>query len=599
MASARAELKTVISADSSQFSSAMRRAGSVANDTGSRIRKAFSGKVAGAITAAGAAVAASFTVSTFAAGIKGAADLGGKLSDLSARTGIAAGDLARLSRAFEDNGVSADKIGSVINKLQKTIFEFGEGAKGPTEAFSALGISFDEISRLSPEQQFAMVQRAIAGIEDPAMRAAMAMKLFGKSGGELLTLFSDEGALEKAGTFLGTAAEILNRRAGTFDEISDILGRAGAKLQSFFIGVLDVVADDLLKILQDFDQLDLAKMGQEFAAIFEGINFDEIDIGGTIYQALESIKQVADWTYKLFQLFDKIGTLIGVMFASAFSPEVWAARFDFLKTGFRVVIEVLAQALGNLFSGETFKKLIMGGLSGKSPFELLGDAVGDAFNNVNLDDSLKTAYATAVDANKAIGQDMKDKLADVFSPLKDIGDIVPKKDPTAKPAEVEIAGPPKPAATSTTSEPSPETAGGLTFGNKVVSGKKEGGSWKDRLRKAVDKVNAENAKIAEKENKKTAPKGFEPIAIPKPNAELPMANAANEPQSMFGSGGLSVDFAKRGVATGLTTGGLGEKRRLATSKDQREAKKALSAQEAQLDKLSSIDTNIKQALTVS
>ena len=243
MASARAELKTVISADSSQFSTAMRRAGMVASETGSKIRKSFSGKIAGAFTAAGSAIAGAFAVSTFASGIKGAADLGGALSDLSARTGIAAGRLALLSRAFEDNGVSADKIGGVINKLQKTIFEFGTGAEKPAKVFAELGITFEEISRLSPDQQFAMVQKAIAGIEDPAKRAALAMQLFGKAGGELLTLFGDAGALNAAGTTLGTAAEILDRRAATFDSISDILARSGAKLQSFFVGVLDVVAD--------------------------------------------------------------------------------------------------------------------------------------------------------------------------------------------------------------------------------------------------------------------------------------------------------------------------------------------------------------------
>ena len=119
MASARAELKTVISADSSQFSTAMRRAGMVASETGSKIKKAFTGKVGAAIAGAGTAIAGAFAAQKFAQGIKGAADMGGQLSDLSARTGIAAGKLAILQRAFEDNGVSGDQVGTVINKLQK------------------------------------------------------------------------------------------------------------------------------------------------------------------------------------------------------------------------------------------------------------------------------------------------------------------------------------------------------------------------------------------------------------------------------------------------------------------------------------------------
>lgn len=627
MASARAELKTVISADSSQFSTAMRRAGMVASETGSKIRKSFSGKIAGAFTAAGSAIAGAFAVSTFASGIKGAADLGGALSDLSARTGIAAGRLALLGRAFEDNGVSADKIGGVINKLQKTIFEFGTGTEKTAKVFAELGITFEEISRLSPDQQFAMVQKAIAGIEDPAKRAALAMQLFGKAGGELLTLFGDAGALNAAGTTLGTAAEILDRRAATFDSISDILARAGAKLQSFFIGVLDVVADDLLKILEDFDKLDLAKMGQEFGQIMGAIDWEKADVGGTIYQSLEGIKQLVDWTYKLFQLFDKVTTLIGVNFANLFSPEVWQARFDLLTTGFKIIIETLAQALGNLFSGDTFKKLITSGLSGESAFEMLGQVVGDAFNKVDLGDKLKQQAKDVTAVNAAIGQEMLDKLTYVFSPLKGVEDIIPKtdKEPT-KPPKVEIQGPPKPTEPES-KEPSPETAGGLVFGNKVESGKAGGGTWKDRMKKAVAKVldakdkkektneeeggvalkeSAEKIKAKEKEdaNLQAALQKMEEKQLAKRQASAARAAMfANGGLAMSNSrligGGLSVDYASRGVASGLTTGGLGEKRRLATSKDQREAKKALTAQEQQLDKLSSIDSNIKQALTVA
>ena len=245
---AKADLKTTISADMTGFSATMRRAGGLAATTGAKIGKSLggAGKALGgiaktsAIAGAGlAAVGAAAAGVGFTLGIKNAADLGGKLADLSARTGIAAGDLAVMGRAFEDNGVSADKIGGVINKLQKTITDFGTGSKTAAKPFEKLGISFDQISKLNPSDQFQLIQSKIAAIQSPTERAAVAMQLFGKSGGELLTLFSDGKAFANAGTFLGSQAEILNRNAALFDSISDILARAGEKFQGFFVGILD------------------------------------------------------------------------------------------------------------------------------------------------------------------------------------------------------------------------------------------------------------------------------------------------------------------------------------------------------------------------
>ena len=54
-----------------------------------------------------------------------------------------------------------------------------------------------------------------------------------------------------------------------------------------------------------------------------------------------------------------------------------------------------------------------------------------------------------------------------------------------------------------------------------------------------------------------------------------------------------------GLANESATGGLGEKRRLRTSSNDKEAKKNLSLQEQQAASLQSIESNIKSAVTVN
>jgi hypothetical protein len=62
---------------------------------------------------------------------------------------------------------------------------------------------------------------------------------------------------------------------------------------------------------------------------------------------------------------------------------------------------------------------------------------------------------------------------------------------------------------------------------------------------------------------------------------------------------FAKDRARLGIASGMTTGGLGEKRRLNTSANDKEAKKNLSLQEQQVTSLQSIETKIGQAITVN
>ena len=77
----------------------MRRVGAAMAVMGAKLKRI--GMIAGTITFAAAIAGAA----AFAKGLKGAIDVGGKLSDLSSRTGIAVKHLVVLEQAFKDNGL--------------------------------------------------------------------------------------------------------------------------------------------------------------------------------------------------------------------------------------------------------------------------------------------------------------------------------------------------------------------------------------------------------------------------------------------------------------------------------------------------------------
>jgi len=224
-----------------------------------------------AAVAAGAAIAGALAGT--AMGLKNAFDLGGSLTDAAARIGTTAGRAQVLGQAFENAGMAADDVSQTINKMQKGIAEAAAGGQS-AGIFKSLKLDIQELLAMDPADAFTVVGDAIAKIDDPTKRAAASMEIFGKSGGKLLSLFTDSGGIAFAQEQLGKQSEILDKSAGDFDRASDILGGAVRKIQGFFVGMGSQLVGALMPLLDEFNKLDLAGMGERFgAAIKDAMNF--------------------------------------------------------------------------------------------------------------------------------------------------------------------------------------------------------------------------------------------------------------------------------------------------------------------------------------
>jgi len=235
----------------------LRTAANKAAAIGRNIGQTFA-KLRGPLAGLAVALGAAFSARAFADGLKGAFDLGGAMQDLTDQTGVAVREAFILRSQLADSGLAAEDFGGVINKMQKAL-----GSDEGRKAIAALGLSFQDLKNETPDVQFVSIGKAIAKISDPAGRAQAAMELFGKSGGKLLALFADPD-FGKGSEALQKQATILAKNAGTFDQISDRLGRAGNILRGFFLGVADRVSATLLPLLDRLEQIDLTGIGQRF-----------------------------------------------------------------------------------------------------------------------------------------------------------------------------------------------------------------------------------------------------------------------------------------------------------------------------------------------
>jgi hypothetical protein len=151
--------------------------------------------------------------------------------------------------------------------MQRAIAEATTGSGPAAEALQKLGLSASELSAQSPDQAFNAIGAALSGITNPTERAATAMDIFGKSGGKLLTLFGDSGALATAGDTIGGQAAIMDRNAAVFDRVSDLMNASSTKLQGVFVGLAEPLAAIVLPLFERLNQLDFTELGQRLGNV--------------------------------------------------------------------------------------------------------------------------------------------------------------------------------------------------------------------------------------------------------------------------------------------------------------------------------------------
>lgn len=335
---AKAELRAFLGINSKQFEQGLARARAKAND--------FAKK---GMMAAGAAVVT--FGAALAAGSRKTLTLGADLDHLRAQTGVAIKDLMVFQRALKDNGVSADSARKALNKMQKSIVEAGEGLSTPLRALDRIGLSVEQLENLSPSEQFNMIAAAISRVEDPAVRAATAMDIFGRSGAEMAGVFK-EGALEDAAASLGKMPELMDQFGAAMERADTIISGLGDKTNQFMTGFTAEVVGSILGPLEEANKMDFTTLGQRLgAAIAPWI---EAIKGGEAWElfSLHATKAVMKFGAMIIDGFGNAAITIGALLWGTFK-----AAGQILKNVFLESAASLAEALAKIEPPEWVKEI--------------------------------------------------------------------------------------------------------------------------------------------------------------------------------------------------------------------------------------------------
>lgn len=221
--------------------------------------------VAGAVTGVGAALVG--TASKTAA-------YGDQIDKASQKLGVSSTFYQEWEAVLQHSGTSMDKMGASFKKLATAS---QDASADQQAAFAKLGMSMDDVAKMSPEELFTNVISGLQGMENGTERTAVATQLLGK------------GAMEM-GALLNTSAEDTQAMIDTVHNLGGVMSEDAVKasaryqdslqdMQTAFSGVKNTIGAQLLPVLSDLmdktaefvSGTDISAAGDMFMTVFAGI----------------------------------------------------------------------------------------------------------------------------------------------------------------------------------------------------------------------------------------------------------------------------------------------------------------------------------------
>ncbi len=293
------ETKIIISADAGQAQQSFKSlSGSMDGVSGKLMElSSLAGTLAGALS-----------LTAFATAIKGSIDLADNLNDLAKKTGASVETLAGLQLAAAQSGTSLEAIANGSKRLATTMVE-------NRAVFEQMGISTND-------QTEALIQLGdvFAGMQDPVERSALAVKVFGKAGVDMLPMLMEGSdairAMIERGQELSPVTTEMARQADIFN---DSLAEFELQMRGVTVSMAAGLLPKLNETIAAFNDLNKSgastlDMGKGISTVFETIVVLGANVGYVFKQTGNEIGGMVAQLQALatgdFEGFKRIGAMM-------------------------------------------------------------------------------------------------------------------------------------------------------------------------------------------------------------------------------------------------------------------------------------------------
>ena len=194
------------------------------------------------------------------------------LVELADRTGFATDRLQTLRRVFEGDGVSVDSFTRSLGRMVRTVNDAQLGLSTARDALGQIGLQFEDLQGLRPEEQFDLIAEGIASLTTESERAGVVQNIFGRGAEGFInvlqrgtdSLREQEEAFRRLGL---TSEEGLRSLKDLNQEFTNLSTTLRVSLQQSFADS----SDELRVLLEDLQELirtstPIAIQGVSFAA---------------------------------------------------------------------------------------------------------------------------------------------------------------------------------------------------------------------------------------------------------------------------------------------------------------------------------------------
>lgn len=202
-------------------------------------------KVAGGTATAFVATATALALSVNSI-VQSFANVGDEIAKTSQQLQVSAGDYQALTFAIQKNGGSQSTLQTAIRGLTRNYFDLERGLSTAKDSFAELGVTQADLSKLNAADQFRLVVDRLGDITDRSKRAAVAQKVFGRSGLEILPLIDNLTAAEDRFRALGL--EVGPEAIRTSEELKDANLELGLSFRKLSETIVNTFGPKIVKI---------------------------------------------------------------------------------------------------------------------------------------------------------------------------------------------------------------------------------------------------------------------------------------------------------------------------------------------------------------
>jgi len=262
------QLVVQISADTKELKNAFIKSEKVVNSSSEKIKKSSDLISNGMNKIKLASIAATASIVLMGKSMISEID---RLQKLSIRLGESTENLSRLKFVSQQSGVSFKTTAMALQRMQRRVAEAAKGTGEAKDALKELGISAEELNKLTIYEQFLVITKSMESLKGASDRTRLAMKLF-DSQGVALTQIMDQGAISVKKLADETPNIVTQETANNIAEFNDNMNVLSQNIQRYVLPVLSNLAKVANSLFEGSRRNKLENQIQELEAKIRNIN---------------------------------------------------------------------------------------------------------------------------------------------------------------------------------------------------------------------------------------------------------------------------------------------------------------------------------------